>query len=82
LLDRRAVEEEQFKAARVIRDAVLNIPDRTSGAIAAVLAAECKRLGVPADVRESFSQADVHRIVSGEIRKILESAADSLAEGA
>jgi hypothetical protein len=76
------VAEEQFETARIIRDAVQNIAPRVSGQIAAVLAAECARIGAPADLAGHLTLARVEEVIAKEIRLVLEHTANRLAGSA
>lgn len=57
LVDAEAVKKQAFKVGRMVRDGMLNIPDRVSAELAGI--------------DDSFS---VHRRLTEEIRKVLETA--------
>lgn len=73
LLPAAEVKIAAFNAGRRMRDACMNIPSRCSGAIAAEV-----RRAIEAGGTATLNLAEVENILSGEIRAVLASLADSL----
>ena len=80
LLNRDDVQAEQFNAARIIRDGMVNLPDRVCGAISSEIAALLLALGLSADLARTLDMSKIHSIISKEVRSALNETADRLAD--
>jgi hypothetical protein len=80
LLNRDDVQAEQFNAARIIRDGLVNLPDRVCGAISSEIAALLLALGLSADLARTLDMSKIHSIISKEVRSALNETADRLAD--
>ena len=80
LLNRDDVQAEQFNAARIIRDGMVNLPDRVCGAISSEIAALLVALGLSADLARTLDMSKIHSIISKEVRSALNETAGRLAD--
>lgn len=67
-----------FNVARMIRDRLLNVPDRVVGAVLAEVRAALEPLGASGEQWQGLDMAKVHGILLAEMRNILEEFADDL----
>ena len=67
-----------FNLSRMIRDRVINVPDRVVGAVLAEVKSSVGALGITEEQLEGLDMAKVHGILLAEVRNILEEFADEL----
>lgn len=67
-----------FNLSRMIRDRVLNVPDRVVGAVLAEVKSSVGALGIAEEQLKGLDMAKVHGILLAEVRNILEEFADDL----
>jgi hypothetical protein len=67
-----------FNLSRMIRDRVLNVPDRVVGAVLAEVRSSLGALGIGEGQLKELDMAKVHGILLAEVRNILEEFADEL----
>jgi hypothetical protein len=67
-----------FNLSRMIRDRVLNVPDRVVGAVLAEVRSALAALGIGEEQLKGMDMAKVHGILLAEVRNILEEFADDL----
>ena len=69
-----------YNFSRMIRDRLLNVPDRVVGAVLAEVRAALTAAGVNLERTSDLNMAKVHGILLAETRNILEEFADELAQ--
>ena len=71
------VKVAAFNLLRMIRDRMLNVPDRVVGAVLAEVQAVLSAAGCNPESCPGFDMAKVHEILATEIRSVLEETADA-----
>jgi len=80
LINADEVRVSAYNFSRMIRDRILNVPDRVVGAVLAEVRAALSGAGVDLRLVESLNMAKVHGIMLAEMRNILEEFADELGQ--
>ena len=80
LINADEVRVSAYNFSRMIRDRILNVPDRVVGAVLAEVRAALTGAGVDLRLVESLNMAKVHGIMLAEMRNILEEFADDLGQ--
>jgi len=80
LINADEVRVSAYNFSRMIRDRILNVPDRVVGAVLAEVRAALTGAGVDLRLVESLNMAKVHGIMLAEMRNILEEFADELGQ--
>ncbi len=80
LINADEVRVSAYNFSRMIRDRILNVPDRVVGAVLAEVRAALTGAGVELQQVESLNMAKVHGIMLAEMRNILEEFADELGQ--
>jgi hypothetical protein len=80
LINADEVRVSAYNFSRMIRDRLLNVPDRVVGAALAEIRAALTAAGVDLALIEGLNMAKVHGIMLAEMRNILEEFADELGQ--
>jgi len=80
LINADEVRASAYNFSRMIRDRILNVPDRVVGAVLAEVRAALTEAGVGQPEIESLNMAKVHGIMLAEMRNILEEFSDELGQ--
>jgi hypothetical protein len=80
LINADEVRVSAYNFSRMIRDRLLNVPDRVVGAVLAEIRAALTAAGVDLALIEGLKMAKVHGIMLAEMRNILEEFADELGQ--
>ena len=80
LINADEVRVSAYNFSRMIRDRILNVPDRVVGAVLAEVRAALTGAGVDLRLVEGLNMAKVHGIMLAEMRNILEEFADELGQ--
>lgn len=80
LINADEVRVSAYNLSRMIRDRILNVPDRVVGAVLAEVRAALTGAGVGQPQIESLNMAKVHGIMLAEMRNILEEFSDELGQ--
>lgn len=80
LINADEVRVSAYNFSRMIRDRLLNVPDRVVGAILAEVRAALTAAGVDLALIDGLNMAKVHGILLAEMRNILEEFADELGQ--
>ncbi len=80
LINADEVRVSTYNFSRMIRDRLLNVPDRVVGAALAEIRAALTAAGVDLALIEGLNMAKVHGIMLAEMRNILEEFADELGQ--
>jgi hypothetical protein len=80
LVNADEVRVSAYNFSRMIRDRILNVPDRVVGAVLAEVRAALTGAEVDLQQVENLSMAKVHGIMLAEMRNILEEFADELGQ--
>jgi hypothetical protein len=80
LINADEVRVSAYNFSRMIRDRILNVPDRVVGAVLAEVRAALTGAGVGQPQIEGLNMAKVHGIMLAEMRNILEEFSDELGQ--
>ena len=80
LINADEVRVSAYNFSRMIRDRLLNVPDRVVGAALAEIRAALTAAGVDLALIEGLNMAKVHGIMLAEMRNILEEFSDELGQ--
>jgi len=80
LINADEVRVSAYNFSRMMRDRLLNVPDRVMGAVLAEIRAALTAAGVDLTLIEGLNMAKVHGIILAEMRNILEESADELSQ--